>query len=121
MGVTDDERRRAAAALRAHAEAPAPWHLSDALDDALGETGDHDKIARLADLIDPDREDGRYEGVRTARPVDRDALLEMAEALEDGFRLEGSSIAAHQVLDAVNVELGRFARRIREACGEVVA
>lgn len=34
---------------------------------------------RLADLIDPDCEEGRYEDVRTARPVDREACGEVSE------------------------------------------
>ena len=55
-------------------------------------------VTRLAGLIDPDCEEGRYEGVHTARPVDREALLALAD--------ECDSVHMHKV-----------ARRIREALG----
>ena len=71
-----------------------------------------DGLARLADLIDPDCEDGRYEGVRTARPVDRDALLALADDIDkqtDGGMFDAWLEDGHYI-----------ARRIREACGEEV-
>ena len=67
--------------------------------------------AELADLIDPDCEEGSYEGVHTARPVDREALLALAEECDE-MRDNGCSIGSYEVY--------RIARRIREACGEVV-
>lgn len=131
--VTCDERRRVAAALRAYAETPAPWHLSDVLRDALGEKGDYDRILRLADLIEPpacpsravrayaeevDWHTGESPLVHELRgladrmdrecaPVDREALLALAEELEQ----ETGSVCG--------VCMGKTARRIREACGVV--
>lgn len=62
-------------------------------------------VAYLADLIDPDCEEGRYSVARTARPVDRDALLALAEELEE----ETGSVCG--------VCMGKSARRIRDALG----
>lgn len=53
-------------------------------------------------------------------PVDRDALLELADALSGDYRYEGNSIAAKQVVDVFNREHHEFARRIREAIGNGV-
>ena len=66
---------------------------------------------RLADLIDPDCEEGRYSVARTVRPVDREALLALADELEEGDVTY--LVSTQYVLD-------EYARRIREACGEVV-
>lgn len=49
---------------------------------------------------------------------DLNALLELADELETGFRIEGSTGPAHQVVHFVNIEMHKYARRIREACGE---
>ena len=65
----------------------------------------------LADLIDPDCEDGRYEGVRTARPVDREALLALAGHMETYGLGECMAVSMQVALD-------EYARRIRECCGE---
>lgn len=68
--------------------------------------------AELADLIEPDCEEGSYEGVHTARPVDREALMALADELEtDG--VDHYIVSTQYVCD-------QYARRIREACGEVV-
>ena len=70
-------------------------------------------LGELADLIDPDCEEGRYEGVR---PVDRDALLALADEMCDaawrGKVSEGWTAS-------VMLRIGRYARRIRKACGLV--
>lgn len=60
--------------------------------------------------------DGECYALRTVRPVDRGALLALAEEL-DGLGVDGFSSGWSS--GAVNV--GSFARRIREACGEAVA
>lgn len=62
----------------------------------------------LADLIDPDCEEGRYSVARTARPVDRDALLAVADEIEDNDLTY--CVSTQYVLDS-------YARRIREALG----
>lgn len=53
----------------------------------------------------------------TKRSVDREALLALADELETGFRIEGSTGPAHQVVHFVNIELRKYARRIRETLG----
>ena len=69
--------------------------------------------ARLADLIEPSDHIGDSD-----KMVDRDALLELADALGDGFGMTGSPSAAQlKVLADINVELREYARIIREALG----
>lgn len=53
-------------------------------------------------------------------PVDRDALISLASSLNAGFLLADSNIDAQQLLDGVNAELKRYARRIFDMCGVVV-
>lgn len=53
-------------------------------------------------------------------PVDRDALLAVADALSGDYRYEGNSIAAKQVVDVFNKEHHKFARRICKAIGNGV-
>ena len=116
--VSDDERREVAARLRElHLGGGSKDLIELTLSDAIGawrESGmSWDFITeRLADLIDPDCEEGRYSVARTVRPVDRGALLALAEEL-DGLGLTGFSSGWSS--GAVNV--GSFARRIREALG----
>ena len=111
--ATDDERRRVAAALRAYDGKGADADTIGEVTAIIIGAGDADGwswreiYARLADLIDPDCEDGRYEGVHTARPVDRDALLVLADGLCDGYPYGLSHGGLEQL-----------ARHIREACGE---
>ena len=119
--VSDDERREVAERLRrAWANVPdknpvrhhmrvlyeiyAAVGLNDDGVDAI------DLFARLADLIDPDCDEGRYSVARTARPVDRDALLALADECDE-MRDDGLPIGSYEVY--------RIARRIREAIGVV--
>lgn len=71
----------------------------------------------VADLIDPDCDEGRYEGLRTVRPVDREELLRLAEELEGTTR--HLNVWQAPFLNAA--ETRDIARRIREACGVVDA
>lgn len=64
---------------------------------------------RLADLIDPDCEEGRYSVARTVRPVDRDTLLELASTCDS---VGDMYAAAH--LEAANDELSDLLRKIAE-------
>ena len=105
--MTDEQRRSAAARLR---ECGGGWTSGTCyytiiqaigLPDTSREDGGHALYAALADLIDPDC----CEDARPSRPVDREALLALADDLET-YRLPISGIAV--------------ADRIREACGEVV-
>ena len=122
--VSDDERREAAERLRqAWANVPdanpARHHLRVLYEiyAAVGLNDDGvdaiDLFDRLADLIDPDCEEGRYSVARTARPVDREALLALADELEcdgdcNGCDMGGGIWCGAQVYAA---------RRIREALG----
>ena len=122
--VSDDERREVAERLRqAWANVPdanpARHHLRVLYEiyAAVGLNDDGvdaiDLFDRLADLIDPDCEEGRYSVARTARPVDREALLALADELEcdgdcNGCDMGGGIWCGAQVYAA---------RRIREALG----
>ena len=79
--ATDAERREVAERLRAGVDRGVPLILNVAFAAfevdpvSLDRTVTSDEAAmRLADLIDPDCESDLYEGVRTARPVDREAI-----------------------------------------------
>ena len=110
--ATDDERREVAERLRDVARAVGgplgDIGFTEAMHRALGGGGWHDMTERLADLIDPDCEEGRYSVARTARPVDRDALLALADEIEDNDLTY--CVSTQYVLDG-------YASRIREACG----
>ena len=123
MMATDDERREVAERLREKKaeceERGYPW-MCDDLILALGY--DHDYEAgdeifdRLADLIDPDCEDGRYSVARTARPVDREALLELAEDVTEAAAM-ATAVDASKSAEMLAELLLDIARRIREALG----
>lgn len=116
MAVTDDERRNVAARLR-HEARTCIHSVLLSPDDALS----------IADLIDPgesgqnldtnrDTVQKESPAVQKAPECDREALMELAGQL-DSLGLNGFSSGWSS--GAVNV--GSFARRIREACGEVGA
>ena len=120
--VSDDERREVAERLRGLRGGWSSGECYYTIIHALGlpdtsrEDGGHALYSLLADLIDPDCEEGRYSVARTARPVDREALLVLADELEcdgdcNGCDMGGGIWCGAQVYAA---------RRIREACGEVV-
>ena len=121
--MTDDERRLVAERLRSFVTDDSVYADVDACR-VLYSIGlyykDIDRIyfsgfdvARLADLIEPDCDEGRYEGARTARPVDREALLELADELEEDACWEvqtpGDTSGAWRLKDTCD--------RIREALG----
>ena len=121
--VTDEERREVAERLRSFVTDDSVYADVDACR-VLHSIGlyykDIDRIyfsgfdvARLADLIDPDCDEGRYEGARTARPVDREALLELADELEEDACWEvqtpGDTSGAWRLKDTCD--------RIRKALG----
>lgn len=119
---TDDERRRVAERLRELSgkrdTQGFDCHLANAVrGHDFCETPCEECHGRLldelADLIDPDCEDGRYEGLRTARPVDREALLRLADEMDE---------ATCDNRGEMSVSIGDvwgWAECIREACGEV--
>ena len=107
--ISDTERREVTRRLR---ECRSGWSSGECyytiihalgLPDTSREDGGAALYARLADLIEPS--------------CDRDALLALADEIEAGFRLECSTGPAHMVVDLVNIEMGKLAHRIREACG----
>lgn len=77
--ATDAERREVARRMRGGYDVVSDAHGRFWLNGTLfgmditarSEERIRDGLARLADLINPDCEDGRYEGVRTARPGGR--------------------------------------------------
>lgn len=73
-----------------------------------------DLFDRLADLIDPDCEEGRYSVARTVRPVDRDALLALADEMGHPIRQAVWNQTAGVRREHIMAE---YARRIREALG----
>ena len=122
--VTDDERRRVAERLRwLVAVGMPPWagYTYDAvmgcmpivgMDSAYNESLFRGYCLRLADLIDPDCDEGRYEGVHTARPVDRKKLL----ALEDEMD-KWALTCDHYDRQVSPLDVTKYADRIREALG----
>ena len=115
--VTDEERRRVAERLRMADDRDAESFDCLLAEAVMGhsycetpcESCHRRVLGELADLIDPDCDEGCYEGVHTARSVDRKALLALADELDD-CGLDGWACGP--------LDVGGFARRIREACGE---
>ena len=125
--ASDDERRRVARRLREYAS----W---DGEEDCLVDCADWGErvlnllgcgdtegecYKTLADLIDPDCDEGRYEGVHTARPVDQEALLALADEIEYGASSDDGEyhdLPATMVAAVARTQMG-YARRIREALG----
>ena len=111
--MTDEDRREVAARLRHEART--------CINSVLISPGD---ALRLADLIDPgesgQNRDRNRDTVQKESPAvqivpecDREALLALADEIEtDG--VDCYVVSTQYVLD-------EYARRIREACGEVVA
>ena len=118
--TSDDERREVAERLRrawanVSDKNPVRHHMRVLYEiyAAVGLNDDGvdaiDLFDRLADLIDPDCDEGRYSVARTVRPVDRDALLELADDLD---RMGDGSMYDPCISDEYGI-----ARRIREALG----
>ena len=135
--VSDDERRRVAERLRGdpcdtlipyrtgihlgmgcHEAANRFWDMCERIKSAGDYDIAHSTRSVLADLIDPDCEEGRYSVARTVRPVDREALLALADEIAESadYRMSRREICAPIGIYV----LREYARRIREACGEVV-
>ena len=101
---TDDERREAARRLRELDHSDLQEGLICAYLDALGIKGYEDWIGiahRLADLIEPS--------------CDRDALLRLARYMDNDV----AETEAHFSNVISTKSVSDYARRIREACGEV--
>lgn len=115
--ATDDERRKVARRLRGGYDVVSDSHGRFWLNGTLfgmditarSEEQIRDGLARLADLIEPsppcefwDAEEQECYSVRTVRPVDREALLALADEMDAEKNF---------------VIVGGYARRIREALG----
>ena len=117
--VSDDERREAAERLRDEVGCGSSWPGMERLGLILGikrepRTGWEGRIlTRLADLIDPgDMSQGRRDIVA----CDREALLALADKMRKLGDEEGG-VASFSARCAFR----SFARRIRDALGEVVS
>lgn len=120
--VTDQERREAARRLRSLDDSELQVYDMTyfAIQRAVGGGGDQhpdgrELADRLADLIEPspscefwDAEEQECCSVRTVRPVDRDALLALADSIEEAAACKGEYDRSTAT---------GYARRIREACG----
>ena len=130
--VSDDERREVALNMRDGVKSKTEFELlslngsSSAIRWLIsyvvfGDKKYHsgvDLMNRLADLIDPDCEEGRYSVARTVRPVDREALLALAEEMQG----HADGAASGDGFPYVNAgSLWSYADRIRELCGEADA
>lgn len=113
--ATEDERRAAADRLRAEIGWGMSWPGTQRLGVILGVEGMYELgwegrfLSRLADLIDPDCEDGRYEVARTVRPVDRVTLLALAESLSMVSEMPSAVMGCGAIR--------RLSDKIREALG----
>ena len=123
--TTDGERREVAERLRAGVGMGMPLILNVAFAAfevdpvSLDRTVTSDEAAmRLADLIDPDCEGGRYEGLRTVRPVDREALLALADELDE---TAWNGKVSDGWTASVVLTINRYTDRIRGACGEAAS
>ena len=116
--TTDDERREVARMLRELDYSDLQESVICAYLDALGIEGYADWVGiahRLADLIEPPTQCPYYRSDRHRCSayddvVDRAALLALAEEFE-GEGLDGWASGP--------INVGDYARHIREACGEV--
>ena len=130
--ATDDERREVAERLRGdpcdtlipyrtgihfgmgcHEAANRFWDMCERIKSAGDYDIAHSTRSVLADLIDPDCEEGRYRVARTVRPVDREELL----ALADEIKSDTSRIDELQLGIYGSCYLSGIATRIREALG----
>lgn len=140
MTTTDDERREVAERLRRSWPSVADENPVNralrfylAVNSAIFDPREYDEkdtidmLDRLADLVEPSESkvkcvaevkvDGErleklaHDAVVELTGIDRDALLALAEECDE-MRDNGCSIGSYEVY--------RIARRIREACGEVV-
>lgn len=137
---TDDERREVARRLRELDHSDLQESLICAYLDALGIKGYEDWIGiahRLADLIEPSepkvmcvaevKVDGEqlerlvHDAAVELTGIDRDALLKLADEIEYGAGTDDGEYKDMPgfIVAAIARQEIAYARRIREACGEV--
>lgn len=125
--ATDDERREVARRLREYVDLPDDWwqetcaefYVEKCVFGNVDRHSEEELFTRLADLIDPGEPEARcvaevkVDGEQLSksveiRPVDRDALLALADEIEDSDVTY--CVSTQYVLDS-------YASRIREALG----
>ena len=111
--VSDEERRRVAERLRGEVGCGSSWPGMERLGVILGVEGGPGFpgrfLSRLADLIEPS---DTSQGCRDTVACDREALLALADEMDER--------APYGWYSGERDSLREYARRIREACGEVV-
>lgn len=125
---TDDERRRVAKELRDFFPINLVSELTD-VDCHLASMVMGEKFCpsnclecfetvceRLADLIETDTTTDTTKSAQDTTKCDRDALLALADEME-----AWALTCDHYDRRMLPIEVARYARRIREACGEEVA
>ena len=135
--VTNDERRRVAAALRECLDGKVCLHnwrktILETVAEAVGMTAEDGPTAqdfcdRLADLIDPDTATGQTRGKTKSQDIspsvslcDREALLALAEKAEKNawyFALDHDEDELRDRLIEAAEDFSDVVRRIRDACG----
>ena len=111
--VNDDERREVARRLRGLPDDSTYPDLIGAIADHDGWYAAADAADRLADLIDPDTTTDTTKTPELTTKCDRDALLALADEME----FDGAGALDDE--DWCKPLLVEYARRIREALGEV--
>ena len=121
--VTDNERREVARRLRALPDDSTYPDLIGAIADHDGWYAAADAADRLADLIEPSAQcpyyhgDRHYCSIHDVPAIDRDALLALADEMEEFGNLPVKHPGIRVLHnDDFSIELG-YARRIREALG----
>lgn len=118
--TTVEERREVARRLREYVDIPDDWwadtysgfYVEKCVFGDVERHRESELFVRLADLIDPDttNEQTNHDDISlSASPIDRDALLELAEVMQDY-----AAICQHEDCRE-HIEV--YARRIREALG----
>lgn len=120
--INDIERRKVAAKLRElGVYVFDPDNTYELLADALGVDdfeGTDELFNRLADLIEPDTTTDTTKTAPDTTKCDRDALMELADEI-DRKSNDGTVNPDPMRPLATSLDLFGYARRIREACGEV--
>lgn len=129
---TDEERREAARRLREYVDIPDDWwadtysgfYVEKCVFGDVERHRESELFARLADLIEPSGH-GCVPGecplnvCHDNDRIDRDALLALADELEEKAQFARASTKHAVIYAGYAREYESFARRIREACGEV--
>ena len=125
--ATDDERREVARRLRGYVGMPDGWwqetlpqfYIEKCVFGDLTRHGEDELFSRLADLIDPKGIESEAFNPVECDGFDREALLALADEMDrDGKIQRGRQKAGERwFIDGLDVR--EYARRIREACGEV--